>query len=241
MKNLMKINPDEENEIHDIANFIDPSFNVVTPIMKLPAEVSKIIVGEFQEIVRKASQSSEATTPDTDGIIRYQQFEEGDVYMAEKPYEGYFADRYIMDFYNIEERGICSRMHIHTGLRFVRMMTGPETQIRVGSLTPFEVTNIQGVTPFQPEMFEDILPDAPEGVEKKRYNLVVPENSFVDMQVPRGVSHQFNAIGPYAAIDSVHPEESIETFREKMSGFKMMAQTIFLTEDRPAQESCDLK
>lgn len=241
MENLMKYNPDEENEIHDIINFIDPSFNVVTPIMKLPAETSKIIVEEFQSIVRNASNSQEATNPDKDGITRYQQFEEGDVYMAEKPFDGYFADRYIMDFYNIEDRGICSRMHIHTGLRFVRMMTGPGTQIRVGSLSPFEVTNIAGVTPFIPEMFEDILPDVPEGFEKKRYNLVVPENCFVDMQVPRGVSHQFNAIGPYAAIDSIHPEESIETFRENMSGFKMMAQTIFLTENRPEKESCDLK
>lgn len=236
----MKINPDSENEIHDIENFVDPSHNVVTPIMTLPANVALTVVEAFQNIVRKAAKSSEAIQPDEDGITRYQEFEEGDVYMAEKPYDDYFADRYIMDFYNIRERNICSRMHIHTGLRFVRMMTGPNTQIRVGSLSPFRITNIQGVTPFVPEIFEDVLPDTPDGVEKTRYNLIVPENSFVDMQIPRGVSHQFNAIGPYAAIDSVHPEESIETFREKMSGFKMMAQTIFLTEDRPKKESCNL-
>ncbi|AQY21348.1 hypothetical protein [Riemerella anatipestifer] len=241
MEKLMKINPDSENEIHDIAGFQDSNFNVVTPIMKLPAEVARVVVSEFQQIVRNASVSEQANAPDEDGIVRYQTFEEGEVYMAEKPFEEYFSDRYIMDFFNVEERGICSRMHIHTGLRFVRMMTGPGTQIRVGSLEPFEITNIKGVTPFQPEVFEDILPDTPEGVEKIRYNLIVPENSFVDMQIPRGVSHQFNAIGEYAAIDSVHPEESIETFREKMSGFKMMAQTIFLTEDRPELESCALK
>lgn len=241
MDKLMKINPDDENEIQDIANFTDPAQNVITPVMKLSPHLAQAIVEEFQGIVRKSSQSQIATTPDEDGITRFQQFEEGDVYMLEKPYEGYFADRYIMDFYNVEERGICSRMHIHTGLRFVRMMTGPNTQIRVGSLSPFKITNIEGVTPFVPETFEDILPDTPEGVEKVRYNLIVPENSFVDMQIPRGVSHQFNAIGKYAAIDSVHPEESIETFREKMSGFKMMAQTIFLTEDRPEKSSCILE
>ena len=52
------------------------------------------------------------------------------------------------------------------------------------------------------------------------------------------LSLQFNAIGPHAVIDSVHPEESIETFREKMSGYKMMAQTIFLAKERPSAETC---
>ncbi|ATB36154.1 hypothetical protein CYFUS_001568 [Cystobacter fuscus] len=42
------------------------------------------------------------------------------------------------------------------------------------------------------------------------------------MQIPRGVSHQFNAVGPHAVIDSVHPEESIETLREGMSGYRGM-------------------
>ena len=161
--------------------------------------------------------------------------------MLEKPFDGYFASRYLMDFYDVDERGICSRMHLHTGLRFVRMMTGPDTLIRVGSLSPFAVTNVAGVTPFVPEQFEDDLPDLPEGEQRTRYNLIVPPNAFVDMQIPRGVSHQFNALGPNAVIDSVHPEESIETFRERMSGFRMMAQTIFLTEDRPLAESCALE
>jgi hypothetical protein len=60
------------------------------------------------------------------------------------------------------------------------------------------------------------------------------------MQIPRGVSHQFNAHGPHAVIDSVHPEESIETFRERMTGYKMMAQTIFLADEQPEAASCVL-
>lgn len=236
----MKVHADDENEIHDVATFVDPAQNVVTPVLHLPAALSLPIVQAFAAIVRRAHVSGAATSPDTDGITRAQVFEEGDVYMLEKPFDGYFASRYLMDFYDVQERGICSRMHLHTGLRFVRMMTGPDTVIRVGSLSPFVVTDIPGVTPFQPEQFTDDLPDLPEGVQRTRYNLIVPPNSFVDMQIPRGVSHQFNALGPHAVIDSVHPEESIETFRERMSGFRMMAQTIFLTEDRPDAASCDL-
>ena len=236
----MKVHADDENEIHDVATFVDPAQNVVTPVLQLPANLSLPIVQAFAAIVRRAHVSDAATLPDADGITRAQVFEEGDVYMLEKPFDGYFASRYLMDFYDVQERGICSRMHLHTGLRFVRMMTGPDTVIRVGSLSPFVVTHVPGVTPFQPEQFTDDLPDLPEGVRRTRYNLVVPPNSFVDMQIPRGVSHQFNALGPHAVIDSVHPEESIETFRERMSGFRMMAQTIFLTEDRPDAASCDL-
>ncbi|GAA5513622.1 hypothetical protein Dcar01_02366 [Deinococcus carri] len=234
----MKAHPDDENEIHDVAGFVDPAQNVVTPVLRLSADLAGQIVWAFARIVQAAHGSRAARTPDEDGIIRAQEFEEGDVYMLEKPFDGYVSSRYLMDFYDVTERGICSRMHLHTGLRFVRMMTGPGTTIRVGSLSPFLVTNIPGVTPFVPEQFEDDMPDLPVGVRRTRYNLVVPENSFVDMQIPRGVSHQFNALGPNAVIDSVHPEESIETFRERMSGFRMMAQTIFLTEDRPDASSC---
>ncbi len=236
----LKLRPDDENEIHDLAAFVDPTQNVVTPVLQLPACVALQVVQAFADVVRSAHRSAQALAPDAEGIIRAQSFEEGDVYMLEQPFEGFFADRYLMDFYDITQRGMCSRMHLHTGLRFVRMMTGPDTQIRVGSLSPFLVTNIAGVTPFQPEQFEDVLPETPEGVTRTRYNLIVPPCTFVDMQIPRGVSHQFNAIGPHAVIDSVHPEESIETWREHMSGFRMMAQTIFLTEDRPERESCNL-
>ncbi|GGR68082.1 hypothetical protein GCM10008959_32700 [Deinococcus seoulensis] len=234
----MKQHADDENEIHDVAAFVDPARNVVTPVLQLSAELAGQVVWAFARVVRAAHASREARSPDPDGIIRAQEFEEGDVYMLEKPFDGYESSRYLMDFYDVTERGICSRMHLHTGTRFVRMMTGPGTTIRVGSLSPFVVTDVQGVTPFVPEQFEDDLPDLPEGTQRTRYNLVVPENSFVDMQIPRGVSHQFNAIGPNAVIDSVHPEESIEVFRERMSGFRMMAQTIFLTEDRPDVSSC---
>ena len=237
----MKVHADDENEIHDVATFVDPAQNVVTPVLQLPANLSLPLVQAFAALVRRAHVSDAATTPDEDGITRAQVFEEGDVYMLEKPFDGYFASRYLMDFYDVQERGICSRMHLHTGLRFVRMMTGPDTVIRVGSLSPFVVTHIPGVTPFQPEQFTDDLPDLPGGAQRTRYNLVVPPNAFVDMQIPRGVSHQFNALGPHAVIDSVHPEESIETFRERMSGYRMMAQTIFLTEERPDAESCTLE
>lgn len=234
----MKQHADDENEIHDLAGFVDAGHNVVTPVAQFPPEVAAVVVQAFAEIVRNAKASRAATVPDADGITRSQTFEEGDVYLIESPFDGFFADRYIMDFYNAAERGSCSRMHLHTGLRFVRMMTGPDTHIRVSSLSAFRVTAIEGVTPFAPEQFEDDLPDTPPELHRTRYNLIIPPCAFVDMQIPRGVSHQFNAIGPHAVIDSVHPEESIEVFREQMSGFKMMAQTVFLAEELPDADSC---
>ncbi|TCN41604.1 hypothetical protein EV641_13015 [Rhodococcus sp. SMB37] len=234
----LKRRADDDNEVHDVAEFRDAGRCVVTPVAEFPAEVALVVVRAFAGIVTKAKDSDAATTPDAEGIVRSQSFEEGDVYMIEAPFDGFFADRYIMDFYNIEERGICSRMHLHTGLRFVRMMTGPDTRIRVGSLSPFEVTDVPGVTPFRPVTFEDDLPDVLDGVRRTRYNMIVPPCSFVDMQIPRGVSHQFNAIGEHAVIDSVHPEESIEVLREEMSDYKMMAQTIFLADELPTAETC---
>ncbi|WP_216913260.1 hypothetical protein [Nocardia noduli] len=234
----IKNTADDENEIHEVADFEDAGRNTVTPVATFPAEVALVVVQTFAEIVRKAKTLRAATTPDADGIVRSQTFEEGDVYMIEKPFDGFFADRYLMDFYDVGERGICSRMHLHTGLRFVRMMTGPDTRIRVSSLSPFEVNHVEGVTPFRPERFTDDLPDTPPGVHRPRYNVIVPPCSFMDMQIPRGVSHQFNAFGPHAVIDSVHPEESIEVFREQMSGFRMMAQTVFLAEESPDAATC---
>lgn len=234
----MKREANAENEVHDVAEFTDAARNVVTPVLQLPEDIALAVVNAFTKVVRDAKRSESATTRDKDGITRFQTFEEGDVYMLEAPFDDFFADRYLMDFYNVEERGVCSRMHMHTGLRFVRMMTGPDTRIRVSSLSPFEITGVTGVTPFSLRSFEDVLPDTPPGVERTRYNLVVPPCSFVDMQIPRGVSHQFNAVGEHAVIDSVHPEESVETFREKMSGFKMMAQTVFLADELPASDTC---
>ncbi|MEE1927170.1 hypothetical protein V1J52_03060 [Streptomyces sp. TRM 70351] len=234
----LKRDADAVNEVHDLAAHRDPARNVVTPVLQLPPPVALVVVESFAAVVAAARRSAEATAPDADGVVRSQTFEEGEVYMVEKPFDGFVADRYLMDFYDVEERGLCSRMHLHTGLRFVRMMTGPHTRIRVGSLSPFTVTEVAGVTPFRPRTFEDALPDAPEGVERVRYNLVVPPCSFVDMQIPRGVSHQFNAVGPHAVIDSVHPEESIEAFRERMSGYRMTAQTVFLADHLPPTASC---
>ncbi|MBF6177592.1 Uncharacterised protein [Nocardia otitidiscaviarum] len=234
----LKRDADAENEIHDLSDFVDAGRNVVTPVAQFPPEVALAVVEAFARIVRDAAASGIATSPDADGIVRAQTFEEGEVYLIETPFDGFFADRYLMDFYDAEERGICSRMHLHTGLRFVRMMTGPDTHIRVGSLSPFTVTHIPGVTPFAPAEFTDTLPNTPPDAHRTRYNLVVPPCSFVDMQIPRGVSHQFNAVGPHAVIDSVHPEESIEVFRERMSGPKMMAQTVFLADELPPAATC---
>lgn len=235
----MKDHPDDENEIHDVLTFKDPSRNRVTPIIQWDAQTATTIIEALQGIVRAGHASEVATSPDQDGVTRAQVFEEGYVYMTSAPYDGYFADRYLMDFYDVTDRRICSRMHLHTGIRYVRIMTGPGTVVRVSSLSPLEIVNVPGVTSFTPEAFTDLLPDTPGGERIDRYNVVVPENSWVDMQVPRGVSHQFNAIGPNAVIDSVHPEESIETFREQMSGLNMTAQTVFLAEELPDSSTCE--
>ncbi|QHC31818.1 MULTISPECIES: acyl carrier protein [unclassified Streptomyces] len=240
MTETLKKAPDELNEVHDVASFSDAGRCRVTPVARFAPAVAQAVVDTLTGLVRTAHETSDATTCDADGIVRAQTFEEGDVYMLEAPFDGYFADRYLMDFYDVNQRGICSRMHLHTGLRFVRMMTGTDTRIRVSSLAPFEVLEVKGVTPFLPHRFVDELPDAPDGTAITRYNLVVPENSWIDLQIPRAVSHQFNAIGPNAVIDSVHPEESIETFREKMSGYRMMAQTVFLAEELPAAGTCNV-
>lgn len=236
----MKADADAVDEVIDLAGFTDAAQNVVTPVLQLPPEVALAVVSAFAAVVTRGKASAAATSPDADGVTRSQVFEEGDVYMIDKPFDGYVADRYIMDFYDVDERDLCSRMHLHTGLRFVRIMTGPDTRVRVSSLSPIVVTDVPGVTDFGLAEFTDELPDTEPGDERTRYNVVVPPCSFVDMQVPRGVSHQFNAIGPHAVIDSVHPEESIEVFRESMSGYRMMAQTQFLAEELPRSESCVL-
>lgn len=235
----MKFDADALNEVHDIKSYQDQGRNRVTPVIRLPSDVALAIVDALAAVVRKAHALEHPRQPDANGIVRAQTFEEGNVYMLDSPFDGFLSDRYLMDFYDVDERNLCSRMHLHTGPRFVRMMTGPGTRIRVSSLSPIEIVNVEGVTPFFLESFEDHLPEAREEPKVKRYNLVVPENTWVDMQIPRGVSHQFNAIGPNAVIDSVHPEESIETFREQMSGYQMMAQTIFLSKDYEEAASCN--
>jgi hypothetical protein len=234
----MKDHADDENEVHDVRTFVDGLPNVITPVVQWPSEIALSITSALIGIVRRGHGNPVASRPNEDGITRAQVFEEGDVYMLEAPFDGYHADRYLMDFYNVKDKGICSRMHLHTGLRFVRMMTGPETVIRVSSLSPFRVAGVAGVHGFPLDLWEDDLPDTPEGFQRTRFNALVPPCSWVDMQIPRGTSHQFNATGPHAVIDSVHPEESIEVFREAMSDYKMMAQTMFLAEDHPDADSC---
>jgi hypothetical protein len=236
----MKRVPDDENEVHDLIGFQDPARCRITPVVQFPAPIAQAVTDALRGIVQDGHRSTVATTPDADGIIRAQTFEEGEVYMLGAPFDDYPPDRYLMDFYDVIERDICSRMHLHTGLRYVRMMTGPDTRIRVSSLSPFDITHVPGVTVFSPDTFVDDLPDVPDGHRRDRYNAIVPPNSWVDMQIPRGVSHQFNAHGPHAVIDSVHPEESIETFRERMTGFRMMAQTMFLADAQPHSASCAL-
>ncbi|GAA4672993.1 hypothetical protein [Gordonia humi] len=236
----MKTDADSVDEVIDVANFSDAAYNVVTPVLRLEPAVALAVVSAFAAVVTRGKASAAATSPDEDGVTRSQVFEEGDVYMVDKPFDGYVADRYIMDFYDVADGDLCSRMHLHTGLRFVRIMTGPDTRVRVSSLSPIRVTDVPGVTDVELDAFTDDLPDTPPGVHRTRYNVVVPPCAFVDMQVPRGVSHQFNAIGPHAVIDSVHPEESIEVFRESMSGYRMMAQTQFLADTLPDAQSCAL-
>ncbi|QUR69251.1 hypothetical protein [Mycobacterium spongiae] len=234
----MKRIADDLNEVCPADDFRDSGSCVVTPVVQFEPATAASIVQALAGVVRRAHQLTATTTADRQGITRAQTFEEGDVYMLEAPFEGFHADRYLMDFYDVTERGICSRMHLHTGLRFVRMMTGPETIIRVSSFAPFELRVVSGLAPFVPDEFVDVLPGGDEHTDRTRYNLIVPPNSWIDLQIPSGTSHQFNAIGPNAVIDSVHPEESIEVLRENMSGYRMMAQTIFLAEERPAAATC---
>ena len=68
----MKLHADDENEIHDVVNFEDPARNVVTPVLRLPPELSLPVVQAFAALVRSAHASDVATTPDEDGITRAQ-------------------------------------------------------------------------------------------------------------------------------------------------------------------------
>lgn len=238
MSGTMKQAPDAEDEFRDASSHVDPNHNRLTPLIQLPPEAALAVVSTLARLVQMAHHN-ERTDPTPPGEFkRAQEFEEGEVYMAEPPFDGFFADRYIMDFYDVEKRDICSRMHLHTGLRFVRMMTGPDTSIRVSSLMPISIHPSAMWTWPLPDTFTDELPSTADTESRQRFNVIVPPNSWVDMQVPRGVSHQFNAVGPNAVIDSVHPEESIEVLREQMSGYVMMAQTIFLAKEKSPAATC---
>ncbi|MEU1401643.1 hypothetical protein ABZ471_04625 [Streptomyces sp. NPDC005728] len=230
----LKNNPDDENEVHDLYQFEDAGSCIVTPVASLPAIAANALVSAMAQVVRNGHAAETALTSDNDGVIRAQYFEEGLVYMLAKPMDGYSASRYVMDLFNVGERGACSRMHYHTGARMVRLITGEDTTIRVSALSPFHYTYVDGVTPFKLEVECDKMPDS----TRNRYSFWVPESSIVDMQIPRGTSHQFNSFGDNAVIDTIHPEETIEAFREKMSGLRMMAQTVFLSDSFPAVEDC---
>src|SRR5882757_292220 len=178
MSEPMKVDPDHENEHHDVHSHSDGGARcVMTPLLQLPAPVAQHIVGALCGLVRTAH-THEAANPTPAGqLTRAQTFEEGFVYMAEPPFEGYFADRYIMDFYDVRERQICSRMHLHTGLRFVRMMTGPDTTIRVSSLSQFEINPSAGWTGENLALsaFADVNPPDPGDEWEqpiRRYNAV---------------------------------------------------------------------
>jgi hypothetical protein len=230
----MKSNPDDENEVHDLDVFQDAGACIVTPVVALPPSAADALVGAMAKVVRDGHTAQQALTPDDDGVIRAQYFEEGLVYMLAKPLDGYSASRYCMDLFNVGDREACSRMHYHTGARMVRLMTGSDTSIRVSALSPFHYTYVDGVTPFKLQVEWDTMPDS----TRDRYSFWVPESSIVDMQIPRGTSHQFNSFGENAVIDTIHPEETIEAFREKMSGLRMMAQTVFLSDEFPSVEDC---
>lgn len=232
--NPLKANPDDENEVHDLDEFQDAGACIVTPVASLPAVAANALVHAMAKVVRDGHVAETALTPDDDGVVRAQYFEEGHVYMLAKPTDGYTASRYIMDLFNVGERAACSRMHYHTGARMVRLITGQDTTIHVSALSPFRYTYVDGVTPFKLRVERDLMPDSTRG----RYSFWVPESSIVDLQIPRGTAHQFNSFGDNAVIDTIHPEETIEAFREKMSGLRMMAQTVFLSDGFPAVEDC---
>ncbi|MDG4829589.1 hypothetical protein O7627_09770 [Solwaraspora sp. WMMD1047] len=234
----LKVHGEAENEVHDPSSFTDLGRCVVTPIAIFPEETALGVVSTLSSVVSQGHARQENHRRDSDGIVRAQVFEEGDVFMTAAPFDGFSADRYLMDFYDVQERDICSRMHFHTGMRFVRMMTGPDTQIRVSALSPLRVAKAPGGS-MALHQFEDEHPRSdPAQPATTRYNLVVPPCAWVDMQIPRGTAHQFNAMGPNAVIDTIHPEESIEIFRERIGKINMMAQTVFLEQEQPPSESC---
>lgn len=233
-QSTMKRDPDAIDEVHDLADHRDVYPCVVTPVAQFHPATADEVVAAIAGVVQRAHRTPAHTAPDIRGVRRAQTFEEGEVFMLTPPGDGFPPDRYLMDFYDVEQRDICSRMHIHTGMRYVRMMTGQATAIRVSSLSAF-ILELGACPDWPVDVFVDAMPDDPA---TKRHNFVVPPCSWVDMQVPIGTSHQFNASGPNAVIDSVHIEEETERRREGMETLNMMAQTIFLADERPRSDTC---
>ena len=93
---------DENEVVRDVRQFSDAGRCHVTPLATFPPAVALAVVDSLGEIVPRAHASKVALTPDDDGIVRAQTFEEGDVYMIASPFDGYFADRYLMDFYDVD-------------------------------------------------------------------------------------------------------------------------------------------
>lgn len=235
----MKINAEDENEVEDVLTFSDAGVPQITPVLALPAAIAAGVVDALAAIVKRAHALADGPDATDDLKRRSQKFEEGDVFLLESAYDNYESSRYVMDFYDVDDAEICSRMHFHTGSRLVRIMTGPDTHLRIGTLTKPRLPDLSGPVGITLKYFTDDVPDLPQGTQKTRHNIVVPPNTWVDMQIPTHVAHSFNAIGPNAVIDTIHPEETHETTRENMTEYKMMAQTIFLADELPASDTCN--
>ena len=227
----MKISPNDPNEIHDLSAHTDASPVTVTFLVQLPDTIAEGFTHAFKAKVQSMHANPANLTANARGNVRAQTFEEGEVALAVEPAKDFAPDLYIMDFYDTRTREICSRMHMHTGMRMVTIITAPETTIQISSLTPMVVRD----TEQQPML--DRLP----GDTKERHTFEVQPNCVVVVQIPTGVSHQFNAVGPGGLIISTHIEEMAEVEREKMHRPNMMAQTIFLQDLQPTLEECGIK
>ena len=139
MTNRLKIAPEAENEIQHARGFADYGHCVITPVIQLAPLVAGAVTSALSEVVTAAHRSPGSDDRSCDGIVRAQVFEEGSVYMLAPPNDRFGADRYIMDFYDVRDQGSCSRMHLHTGMRYVRIMTGPDTRVRISTLSKPEI------------------------------------------------------------------------------------------------------
>src|SRR5947207_1453221 len=109
----MKRSADDQNEIGDLSTFCDAGQCHITAVARFEPDVASAVVETLSGIVKSGHKSSAAMGISSEGFISAQTFEEGDVYMLESPFDGYFADRYLMDFYDVTARQFCSRMHLH--------------------------------------------------------------------------------------------------------------------------------
>lgn len=234
----MKYVPDAENEVHSQIDGKAPAC-VVTPICTLAPAAADALTTAFANVVRTGHQDESKSKSHINGlsIVRAQNFEEGAVFMVGSPWQEFAASRYVMDFYDVTDKQICARMHYHTGMRFVRFFIGTDTSVRVGFITAPAITHLLHSTSLSLRCSTVDSPAAGKD-GNARFEVILPPCSVTDMQIPAGAAHQFNATGPNAVVDTVHPEELVETNRESMSGVNMMAQTIFLRDDRDSVDRC---